>query len=71
MKITFNELRKLKDSLPDGSMHKIADDLNLTDWLFRYGVRVNTNLVQDMVAGGINDRKAIHRWIYFPLSKIT
>jgi len=30
MKITFNELRKLKDSLPDGSMHKIADDLNLT-----------------------------------------
>ena len=30
MKITFNELRKLKDSLPDGTMHKIADDLNLT-----------------------------------------
>lgn len=29
MKITFNELRRLKDSLPDGSMHKIADDLNL------------------------------------------
>lgn len=29
MKITFNELRKLKDSLPDGSMHKIADDLEL------------------------------------------
>jgi len=30
MKITFNELRKIKDSLPDGSMHKIADDLNLS-----------------------------------------
>jgi len=30
MKITFNELRKLKDSLPNGSMHKIAEDLNLT-----------------------------------------
>ena len=30
MKITFNELRKLKDSLPDGSIHKIADDLDLT-----------------------------------------
>lgn len=29
MKITFNELRKLKDSLPNGSMHKIAEDLNL------------------------------------------
>jgi predicted transcriptional regulator len=30
MKITFNELRKIKDNLPDGSMHKIADDLGLT-----------------------------------------
>lgn len=29
MKITFNELRKLKDSLPDGSMHRIADDLDI------------------------------------------
>ena len=28
--ITFNELRRIKDSLPDGSMHKIADTLNLT-----------------------------------------
>ncbi|MBD5309294.1 MAG: DNA-binding protein [Bacteroides sp.] len=28
--ITFNELRRLKDSLPDGSTHRIADELNLT-----------------------------------------
>lgn len=28
--ITFNDLRKLKDSLPDGSMHRIADKLNIT-----------------------------------------
>lgn len=28
--ITFNELRRLKDSLPDGSMHKIANKLNVT-----------------------------------------
>ena len=27
--ITFNELRKLKDSLPDGAMHKIAEELKL------------------------------------------
>ncbi len=27
--ITFNELRKIKDNLPDGSMQKIADELNL------------------------------------------
>lgn len=27
--ITFNELRKIKDSLPSGSMHRIAEELNL------------------------------------------
>ena len=28
--ITFNELRKLKDSLPDGATHQIADKPNIT-----------------------------------------
>ena len=28
--ISFNELRRIKYSLPDGSMHKIADQLNVT-----------------------------------------
>ena len=28
--ITFNELRKIKDSLPDGRMHRIADELNIS-----------------------------------------
>ncbi len=28
--ITFNELRKIKDSLPTGSMHRIADELNMS-----------------------------------------
>lgn len=28
-KITFNELRKIKDSLPDGSIKKIANDMGL------------------------------------------
>ena len=27
--ITFNELRRIKDTLPDESMHRIADELNL------------------------------------------
>ncbi len=27
--ITFNELRKIKDALPSGSMHRIADELNI------------------------------------------
>lgn len=28
--ITFNDLRRLKDSLPDGSIARIADKLNIT-----------------------------------------
>ena len=28
-KITFNELRKIKDSLPDGTIHQIAQEFNL------------------------------------------
>jgi hypothetical protein len=27
--ITFNQLRKIKDNLPDGSIHAIAEELNL------------------------------------------
>jgi hypothetical protein len=29
--ITFNELRKIKDNLPQGSMHKIAQRLNISE----------------------------------------
>ena len=28
--LTFNELRHIKDSLPDGAMHAIADKLNIS-----------------------------------------
>ncbi|MDR1698945.1 MAG: DNA-binding protein [Prevotellaceae bacterium] len=28
--ITFDELRKIKDNLPDGSMAKIAEELNVS-----------------------------------------
>jgi len=28
--ITFNELRRIKDSLPDGSTHKIASELGIS-----------------------------------------
>ena len=31
MIITFNELRKLKDNLPNGSMKKIADQLDIEE----------------------------------------
>ena len=30
-KITFNELRKIKDSLPDGSIKKIAHEFEVTE----------------------------------------
>lgn len=30
MNITFNELRTMKDNLPDGTMHKIADELDIS-----------------------------------------
>ena len=29
MNITFNELRRIKDNLPDGSIHRIARELEL------------------------------------------
>ena len=28
--ITFNEMRRIKDSLPSGIIHRIADELNMT-----------------------------------------
>jgi hypothetical protein len=28
--ITFNELRSIKDRLPDGTIHRIAEDLGVT-----------------------------------------
>ena len=28
--ITFNDLRRVKDSLPDGATHRIADELHIT-----------------------------------------
>lgn len=33
--ITFNKLRYIKDSLPEGSIHRIADELNLDVWTVR------------------------------------
>ncbi len=51
-------------------------DLNLDDILFRYGVRVNANLIEDIQCNTIpvvnpssDDRADItlHNWIYFPV----
>lgn len=45
----------------------IYDRLNIGDLLFKYGVRVNTNMVVDLVAAGVNDQRNIYPWIYSPL----
>ena len=34
-KITFNELRKIKDSLPDGSIRKMAQEFEVTEEIVR------------------------------------
>ncbi|MDE6084183.1 MAG: DNA-binding protein [Muribaculaceae bacterium] len=33
--ISFNDLRRLKDSLPDGAIRRIADELNVSDQTVR------------------------------------
>lgn len=47
--------------------YPIMDQLNLTDMLFKYGVRVNSNLIEDMVSAGVNDRRNVNPWVYFPM----
>ncbi len=34
-KITFNELRKIKDSLPDGAIKKMAEEFEVTEQTVR------------------------------------
>ncbi len=58
------------DSLSQSSQfmsYPIYDRLNLGDMLFKYGVRINTNLVQDKIACGVSDTRKIYPWIYFPM----
>ncbi|WP_170266462.1 gliding motility-associated ABC transporter substrate-binding protein GldG [Phaeocystidibacter luteus] len=43
------------------------DALNIGDMLFRYGVRVNSVLLQDFVSAGVNDARDVRKWPYFPL----
>ncbi len=58
------------DSLSSSSRfisYPIMDKLKLGDMLFRYGARVNTNLLQDMIAVGVSDQRKIYPWVYFPI----
>ncbi len=42
------------------------NDLNITDMLFKYGVRLNGNLIQDLTAASVNDQRRTRPWVYFP-----
>ena len=65
------------DSLyTDGKMLAYPRDLNLTDMLFSYGVRINTSLIQDLysskirlVTGNVGNQPQFQNlnWFYHPL----
>ncbi|MDZ7847741.1 MAG: Gldg family protein [Owenweeksia sp.] len=45
----------------------IYDRLNIADMLFRYGARINTNLVTDRVSAGVSDTRKTYPCMYFPM----
>lgn len=47
--------------------YPILDAMGLGDQLFSYGARINTSLIQDLVCAGVNDRRSVRPWVYFPL----
>ena len=65
------------DSLfgPTGSAFALPRDLNLDDYFFKYGLRINPNLVQDLysapivLASGMGNNTSFnpYPWPYFPL----
>ncbi len=58
------------DSLSESSemlAFPILDDLRISDMLFKYGVRINSNLVQDLKAAWLSDMQRVRPWVYFPL----
>jgi gliding-associated putative ABC transporter substrate-binding component GldG len=73
---TVDMLRTPMDSLQT-SQQFIAMDygLNLDDQLFKYGVRINTDLIEDMQClpipvmnqGSSNNDMQLRSWIYFPV----
>jgi ABC-2 type transport system permease protein len=74
----FDKVHASMDSLGQQSSALVyPKDLNLDDMLFRYGVRVNANLLLDLrsasiplVTGQVGNqpRMRYFRWFYFPLS---
>ena len=72
----YNEVKVNEDSLKFGETVALYRPLNLEDQLFKYGVRINPSIVQDMdcmlipmkvVTGGSRQQIVPVPWIYYPL----
>lgn len=67
--------RQQIDSL-SGNLFAFPQNLNLNDFFFRYGVRINPNLIKDvysapiLLASGADSQAEFNRfpWFYYPLS---
>ncbi|WP_118973545.1 gliding motility-associated ABC transporter substrate-binding protein GldG [Taibaiella koreensis] len=71
---SINMVSGTLDSLQNGHFNAMPLDLNLADLLFHYGVRVNSNLIEDAVSyayipvqSGPNAEASMLPWIYFPV----
>jgi ABC-2 type transport system permease protein len=71
-------MRASMDSLQTGSQQFMSTDyaLNLDDQLFKYGVRINNDLIEDMqclqipiIDGQVNNnpQMVLKSWVYYPL----
>ena len=66
----IDAVRANMDSLSEASQFisvPIMDNLRIADMLFKYGVRLNTNHVTDLVCAPVSDQRQQYPWIYFPL----
>ena len=72
---SLNMVTGTLDSLRSGQFNAMPMDLNLNDLLFHYGVRVNTNVIEDAVnnariplqSSGPNAAPTMLPWVYFPV----
>ncbi len=69
----IDPLEVRQDSLKNGETFAVIRDVNIDDQLFKYGVRVNTGLVQDLQCGvipvqtGMNGETQLLNFPYYPL----
>lgn len=72
----YNEVKVNEDSLKFGETVALYRPLNIEDQLFKYGVRVNPSIVQDLecmlipmkvITGGSQQQIVPVPWIYYPL----